>query len=608
MKTSRATLETAACWGIPPLIALVIYWPGLRSWFQADDFVWLSLLPGIHSARDLWYALFQPTIHGTWRPLGERIYFLSLQSIFGYSSALPFRIVAFLGQFACMALISAIVFKLTRSRIAAFLAPLLWIASDKLALTMVWNSNFNYVSCGFFILTALWFLMRYTETNRVRDLVAMWTAYILGLGALEMTIVFPVMAAIYTLACARPYFKRTLPLFAASALYGTAHQMLAPNKAGQIYTMHFDFAIFGTLATYWQMALEPGRLSFFTPLPEIAGTAGIVLFSIALLGYAGYQAFRRNFVPLVFLSWFLALLLPLLPLRNHVDQYYLGLPLIGLAMLASDALAQAWRGPLMWRGGAPALLCFYLFPAALVAHRASWSWAYRSWTMRTMVMGVAEVHRLHPDSDILLTNVDDMLFWGAINDRCFLFLGIDKVYLAPGSEQHITPHPELGDVNRLIMPEDKVREAQSQGRLVIYACKPAAAPVAAPDRVDVADPHSAGRLSSDWYSIDQGSRWMPRRASLRMRTSGIAGQKLRVSGYCPSVAVQKGPLHMTVSVNGAAFPSASIDKPDAPFEFEFPLPAGLPKEVEVTVEVDRTFTAPPDIRELGLTFGVFEIR
>jgi len=30
--------------------------------------------------------------------------------------------------------------------------------------------------------------------------------------------------------------------------------------------------------------------------------------------------------------------------------------------------------------------------------------------------------------------------------------------------------------------------------------------------------------------------------------------------------------------------------------------------VEVTVELDRTFSAPPDPRALGIAFGSFEIR
>lgn len=629
VRFERKTLEAAAYWGISPLLAIVIYFPGLRAWFQADDFVWLNLLPGVHSWNDLWYALFHPTIHGTWRPLGERAYFLSLQSLFGYSSALPFRIVAFLGQFATMALISAIVFKLTGSRIAGFLAPVIWIVSDKLALTMVWNSNFNYVACGFFVLSALWFLLRHIETNRALYLAAMWTAFILGLGALEITIVFPVMAAVYTLACARRHFKKTLPLFAVAALFGVGHFVFAPNRAGSVYSMHFDRGILSTLAAYWKMALKPGNLSIFTPLPESAGTAGIVLFTVALLGYAGYQAFRRNLVPLVFLSWFVALLLPLLPLRQHVDPYYLGLPLIGIAMLAADACARAWRGHVVWRGAAVVLLGLYLFESALVAHRASWAWAYRSWMARAMVMGVADAHRLHPDRSVLLTDIDDILFWGAINLHCFLFLGFDNVYLAPGSELHITPHDEIGDVSRFIMPIATVRESLSQGRISVYAWKrdhveditavyyaatepatpvTASAPAVVTDRVDVADPRSAARLDNNWYAIDQGSRWIPRSASVHMRILGVEGQKLHITGYCPAAAVQRGAVHMTVSVSGEAFPAVRIDKADAPFEFEFPLRPGLPKEVEVRVEVDRTFIAPPDVRELGLAFGVFEVR
>ncbi len=589
----RRTLESVAFWGVPPLIALVIYAPALRAWFQADDFVWLNLLPGVHSWNDLWYALLQPTVHGTWRPLGERAFFLSLQGLFGYSSALPFRIVVFLIQFANMALISAIVARLTRSRIAAFLAPVLWIASDKIALTMVWSSNVNYAVCGFFVLSAMWCFVRHVETNRRRYLVATWTAFTLGLGALEMTIVFPVMAALYALACARPYFKKTIPLFAAAAVFGFAHQILAPNKAGSLYTMHFDGALIRTLATYWEMAFKPENLSLLTALPESAGTAGIAIFTVALLGFAAYRAFRRNFVPLVFLSWFLTLLAPVLPLRDHLSIYYLGLPLIGLAMLAADAFAHAWRRRIVWRGAAIALLGFFLFESALVAHRASWSWAYRSWNIRAMVMGVAEAHRLHPDRAILLKDIDDLLFWGAISQRCFLFLGFDNVYLAPGAESRITPHAELGDVQNFVMPAEAVRKNLTEGLLSVYAWKrdhledvtsryeaPASgnSPVTSSqaDRIDVGALRNADRLDDGWYRIDQGFRWMAKRASVRMRISGDRPRTLHLKGYCPAAAVQSGAVHLIVSVNGAAFRAVPIDKGDAPFEFDFPLRPGLP--------------------------------
>ena len=87
----------AGWWLLPPLFALYLYWRGIFAWFQQDDFVWLHLLDGVHNFRELLLALFRPTDHGTWRPLPERAYFMTLQSLFGYN-ALPYRLLSFLTQ------------------------------------------------------------------------------------------------------------------------------------------------------------------------------------------------------------------------------------------------------------------------------------------------------------------------------------------------------------------------------------------------------------------------------------------------------------------------------------------------------------------------------
>ena len=607
----------------------MIYRPALDAWFQADDFVWLLLGSTIHAWHDLWYALFQPTIHGTWRPLGERAYFVVLCSIFGPSNAVPFHVVAFLGQFADMALLQAVTWKITRSQIAGFLAPILWMSSDKLVLTMVWSSNINYVSCGFFVLLALLFLLRHIQTGRRRDLAGMWVAFLLGLGALEMTVVFPLLAAVYTLVCARPYFKKTLPLFGASALFAALHFVFAPNRAGVLYTMFFDPAIFWAFRRYWRAAFQPDSLTPLTGIPNWVGSTGVILFSLALLGYTGYQAYRRNFVPLVFLSWFAILLLPIVPLRAHFTSYYLGLPLIGLAMLAADGVATAWRSGLPWRLAAVALVAYFLFESPLAARKATKSWAFGSWQIHGLMTGVEEAHNLHPTSDILLKDVDDALFWGAIFDRCFLVLGLKNVYLAPGSDLQITPHPDMGDIAPFIIPEGILRRNLSQGRLAVYDWNPKQrrleditenyvppqpAPGAQPsvsalegERVDVGDLDNADRLSGQWYAIDQGFRWMGKRASVRM--GAAAGSlELHISGYCPAAAVQSGAMNVTVSVDGVPYPAVTLRKGEAPFELAFRLRADKPKDLVVSVELDHTFRYPPDLRDLGLTFGVFEIR
>ena len=71
-------VRTSAWLVLPVLLLLVLYWPGLTTWFYQDDFGWLSLRHDVHSARDLARALLAPKAHGNMRPLGENAYWLGL--------------------------------------------------------------------------------------------------------------------------------------------------------------------------------------------------------------------------------------------------------------------------------------------------------------------------------------------------------------------------------------------------------------------------------------------------------------------------------------------------------------------------------------------------
>jgi hypothetical protein len=117
------------------LFCLVLYWYGLKTWFQDDDFAWLGLQQGVHGWRDLLPALFAPVGHGQFRPLSERVFFLVFRTI-SPLDALPFRMWSFLTQFANLALLSSIAWRLTGSRMAGFLAPLFWIANSSMVTAM----------------------------------------------------------------------------------------------------------------------------------------------------------------------------------------------------------------------------------------------------------------------------------------------------------------------------------------------------------------------------------------------------------------------------------------------------------------------------------------
>ena len=78
---------------------------------------------------------------------------------------------------------------------------------------MTWTSVYNEALCAFFLLGAFRFLLRYLETGERRYWLLQWACFLLGFGALELNVVYPALAAAYTLLCARKYFLRTLPLF-----------------------------------------------------------------------------------------------------------------------------------------------------------------------------------------------------------------------------------------------------------------------------------------------------------------------------------------------------------------------------------------------------------
>ncbi len=99
-------------WLVPPLICLAVYWYGLMAGFNADDFVWLQQRFRWEAGTPLADLLFAPTQHGTLRPLSERGYFLALSLLFP-DDPLPFRIVAFATLFGAMALLTAIVRRVT---------------------------------------------------------------------------------------------------------------------------------------------------------------------------------------------------------------------------------------------------------------------------------------------------------------------------------------------------------------------------------------------------------------------------------------------------------------------------------------------------------------
>lgn len=579
---------------LPLLFLLALYWPGLTNWFYQDDFGWLNLRRDVHSVSDLGPALFAPKAHGNIRPLGENAYFLVFSSHFGVD-ALPFRICAFVTEMASLVLLGSIVARLTASRAAGFWAQVLWIANSNLAAAMCWTSIYNQVLSGFFFLAAFWFFLRHIETARTSYAVAHWTAFVLGLGALETNVVYPAIAAAYALLFARAHLKKVLPMFLVSALVAAAHFRFAPLPHEGVYAVHVDGRMLPTLWTYWLWALGPSR-------PAAA------LLTCASLGFVLWQAFRRQWLAFFGLAWFVIVISPYLPLDAHKMDYYLTVPAIGPAILGAWAMASAWRTRWAWRAAAAACVAVYL-GASLPAAWAAARWHHeRGQRVADLVLGVAEIHEAQPGKIILLDGVDSDLFWSGIVDVPFRVMEIPHVYLAPGSEARIQAPADL--LVRYVLPQEPALRALREGGAVVYqADGPTLRNVtsryrtmaeslwkpATPRFINLGDSVFAGYLGAGWDACSDGYRMLRRTGAVRVGGPRGPDDRLYIGVF------RTDDFRLGVRVDRTDLPARIVRRGGELTEWAVRLPAALPGKPEIEVTLSNSGAKP-------LRFGFVEMR
>lgn len=609
----------------PILLALVLYWPGLTAWFQKDDFAWLGLRGLVQSWHDFWWALFAPLAQGTVRTLSERVFFMSFTSIFGMH-ALPFRCCAFLTFAATLPLLSSVCTKLTGSRAAGFWAMILWTVNSGLAVALSWTSNYYELLCAFIFLAGFWLLLRYLETGEQRFYVAQWLIFALGFGVLELNVVYPALAAVYALCCARRVFWKVVPMFALSAVYTAMHFAVAPLPAAGPYKTYWDSSMIPTLSTYWKWALGPSRLILFNIHPSLFRSSLTLFLSLGLAGFLAWKLYRKQWVAAFFPAWFLITLSPFLPLRDHIDDSYLTVPVTGLAMWGGWALVSAWRAGQAGRVAAVSLLAIYVCVSVPVTRSITVYLHDQSQRIRKLVLGVAGLSRTQPEKIVLLKNVDTEMFWSAVYDRPFGLFGAGEVYLAPEDRESVAREPQLGAAPSQFYADPVIaRNALGQNRALVLdvsgenirditAQYKSAANIQEREtiasRVDLGNDFLSGQLGPTWYPNEGGFRWMPKRATVTLHGPRAPTEKLYITGACPAAALKSGPLKMQVGIDGEPLAPVWIRQPEDRFSYTFELPRRLSgrSTVEVTVELNHTFVAPSDSRELGLAFSVFEIR
>lgn len=459
-------IATIGYFAAPVLLGLALYWPGLASWFQKDDFSLLRLRDLVHSWRDFRWVLFAPIAQGTIRTLSERVFFLSFTTIFGIH-ALPFRCFAFLTFAATLPLLRSVCVRLTGSRAAGFWATILWTVNSGLAVALSWTAVYYELLCAFFFLLNFWLLLRYVETGRRCFYWAQCATFLAGFGVLELNVVYPALATVYALCCARRIVLQIVPWFAASAAYTTAHLAVASLPASGLYKLHWDAGILSTLFTYWKWAVGPSQLRWVNIYPSPFRSALTVFLTLGLIGFLLWKLRTRQWVAAFFPAWFVIALAPLLPLRDQMNDSYLPVPLIGLAMWGAWSLVTGWSAGVAGKIVAVSLLGIYLCVSVPVTRAITLSFYQRSQEIRRMVLGVAAEVRAKPEKTVFLKGVDTEMFWSGLYGRPFRLFGFREVYLVAEDEQRITLGSQLGDARSFFADPVAMRNALDSGQALV---------------------------------------------------------------------------------------------------------------------------------------------
>ena len=319
------------------IIAPLVFFSFFKNYFVGDDFTWLRW-----AAQTKLNSLGQVFLSANgffYRPLAK-VYFFLAYPIFGLRPQ-GYHLVSFALHFGITIGVYFLALLLTKKKLAAFLAGVLFLVHPVNAESIFWISSTSHLLASFFFIWGFLAYFWWRRGSGKRKIVFYFlalAAFILGLVSHECMVVFPLALIFWDLSFNWPKrakkwlarMKFFVPFLLLTGVYfwlrngvAQAHGLSGDYNYNLI---HLPFNFVGNLVGYFGELVAGVRFVYFYDLSRsyfrVHQSAALgLLVILALLAWRFCRRWRLDRVVIFLLGWMVILLLPFLGLGNIAERY-----------------------------------------------------------------------------------------------------------------------------------------------------------------------------------------------------------------------------------------------------------------------------------------------
>ncbi len=546
-------------WLAAAVLFFVLNHAAFKGYFQADDLDtmrWARVLPMSHFAKWLLTPQLPPA---NFRPVGA-FYYHAMAGRFDWDFPkylVPLHALHLFNIWLVWLLIRKLGIGPWGATAGAF-----FFGFHAALIDAWWKPMFVFdVLCGTFLLLAL---LLYACDRWLLSLIAFWLAF----KSKELAIMLPVVLACYELWFGGKRWKRLIPFFAVSVVFGVQALYQRPERGD--YQLQLGWGAQKATVSYYASQL------FFAPYAGLA----VLLLPFAIRG-------RQVWFGLAAMC---ALMAPLLLLPGRLFAVYWYVPLIGAAIMLASGVGGRWRA------AAAAVLLALWIPWNFLNFRDARRVIQRQEQLyRAYVASIETFARANPQERIFVWDhlPDGFHSWGVSGALAHIYgrTDIETRFIGePGTEALL----QSGDAVWL-----RWMEIFHRVDVVHFVRLPKPAPYITMD-----EGMPGGQLVSGWYGLDWNTRWaQPDAESVLSRPRDAKSFEVTACPAPRQISTLRT-VDFDVLLDGQPAGHRAFVTPGC-VSVRWPLAPVAAGTVKVGFRTRPPFHDPPDKRNFGIVIQAF---